>query len=118
MSTITTTNQITGAFDDDDKLTAKLIITRENARRTAHNATLPPPVPLLPMLLNTSAAERKTSCEAILNAGEAQQWLSLTQQAVAEYEATSNEIKRVRDGYRNAIPSVQDQVKTLLGITP
>lgn len=96
MTTITTTNQISGQFDDDDKLTAKWLIDKENARRTALNNATPPPNPLLTMLPMGTANERKTSCETILNSFEAGAWASWTAQAKQE-EAETATVKQIRE---------------------
>lgn len=113
MSTITTTNNITGTMDDDDKLTAKWLIAKENERRTALNNAVPPPDPLWPMLPSAVAAERKASCEAILNSFEAGTWASWTNEAKKE-EADTVTVKNIREAAIKATPAQRNAALTAL----
>lgn len=59
-----------GSPDDEDKTFLYWAIRKENERRTAENvrlAALPTPGTPLPMLPNSTAAERKLGGEAFLN---------------------------------------------------
>ena len=101
MTTATHSYNQFGPFDADDVLTQKFLIKHENERRTAFNATVPPPATPLPLLLFSTAAERRASVEAIINATVPKWWLSYVAQA-KEAEQRDPKFSEVKDAWANA----------------
>lgn len=103
MTTVTHSYNQTGSPDGEDQLTRIFLIDLENARRTAFNSTVPPPVTPLAILSKSNPAERKASVEVIINAIVPNWWRSYVEQAKAK-ETDSATFREVKDAYANATP--------------
>jgi hypothetical protein len=66
MTTLTHNYQAQGSADADDKRAMLMVVASENVTRTAYNSTTPPPVSLKAILPTGTAAEIKSSYEAVM----------------------------------------------------
>ena len=94
--------------DAEDRQTMEYYITQENERRAA---LVPPEAPLL----MSTAGERKTSYETLLNQVAADVHTHRINQAKQAAEATTP--RDVKVAYASASAGVQGQIRTLLGLS-